>query len=199
MFKPHYTTIPAPSGWTVEVESVNVPLLGILVGVLDFENEVARGDFEDLVTNQAASVRAIYAGGVAPAGATMTAPGGIARNITGVAAAGAANVTEVTITVKDENLDAVAKVHNLDVWLSDDADGEGLTATTASGAVAAKASSGTDLATLVSKKALRVQTKKTGVYVLSITDTAKTAFKVCASINGTAVVLCTLATASYGA
>jgi predicted RecA/RadA family phage recombinase len=114
------------------------------------------------------------------------------------AAAGAANVSEVTVTVKDAAGNTVAAVHNLDLWLSDDADGEGLTGTTASGAVAAKAASGTDLVAYVAKKALRVQTKKTGVYVLSITDTAKTAFKVCGAINGKTVVGVTLATASYG-
>jgi predicted RecA/RadA family phage recombinase len=114
------------------------------------------------------------------------------------AAAGAANVTEVTVTVKDAAGNTVAGVHNLDIWLSDDADGEGLTATTASGTVQAKAASGTVLSALVAKKALRVQTLKTGVFVLEITDTAKTAFKVAASINGKTVVGVTLAAANYG-
>jgi predicted RecA/RadA family phage recombinase len=114
------------------------------------------------------------------------------------AAAGAANVTEVTVTVKDAAGNTVAGVHNLDIWLSDDADGEGLTATTASGTVQAKAASGTVLSALVAKKALRVQTLKTGVFVLEITDTAKTAFKVAASINGRTVVGVTLAAANYG-
>jgi predicted RecA/RadA family phage recombinase len=114
------------------------------------------------------------------------------------AAAGAANVTEVTVTVKDAAGNTVAGVHNLDIWLSDDADGEGLTATTASGTVQAKAASGTVLSVLVAKKALRVQTLKTGVFVLEITDAAKTAFKVAASINGKTVVGVTLAAANYG-
>lgn len=199
MLKAQYTTIPAPAGWTIEVNSVFVPLVGILVGVLDYENEVKKSEFADLVSNQSGSIRGIYAGGVAPAGATMAGPGGVARNLTGSATAGAENVTEVTITVTDENGVAVAKVHNLDVWLSDDADGAGLTATSASGTVAAKASNGVDLQVYSAKKAFRVQTKKTGVYVLSITDSAKTAFKVCATLNGTAKVLMTLATADYGA
>lgn len=114
------------------------------------------------------------------------------------AAAGGANVCEVTITVKDNAGSALAAVWNLDVWLSDDADGEGLTATSASGAVQAKAASGTDLSALVAKKALRVQTKKTGVYVLSITDTAKTAFKVCAQLAAVRATPLVLAGGNYG-
>lgn len=114
------------------------------------------------------------------------------------AAAGAANVTEVTVTVKDAAGNTVADVHNLDLWLSDAASGEELTGTTASGAVAAKAASGTDLVAYVAKKALRIQTLATGVYILSITDTAKTAFKVAASINGKTTVGLTLATGNYG-
>jgi hypothetical protein len=116
------------------------------------------------------------------------------------AAAGGSNVAEVTITVKDGAGNAIAAVHNLDVWLSDAATGAGLTATTASGAVAAKTSSGTDLGTLTTKKALRVQTLATGVYTLSITDTAKTGFYVCASLPGTgkAKVSSQLVTGNYG-
>jgi predicted RecA/RadA family phage recombinase len=114
------------------------------------------------------------------------------------AAAGGSNVTEVTVTVKDAAGNTVAAVHHLDLWLSDDVDGQGLTGTTASGAVAAKAASGTDIVAYVAKKALRVQTLKTGVYILSITDTAKTAFKVAASINGKTTVGLTLATGNYG-
>lgn len=115
-------------------------------------------------------------------------------------AAGAANVCEVTIQAKDANGDNVAHVVPLYVWLSDAATGEGLTGTAASGAVAAKAASGTDLSVLVAKKALLVQTKADGSYVLSITDSAKTAFKVCVqSPNGELPTIDTLETADYGA
>lgn len=99
-------------------------------------------------------------------------------------AAGGSNVSEVTITVKDGNGVAVTTPVIIDVLLSDAATGLGLTATTASGAVAAKSASGTDLSTLVSKKALKVQTLANGTYVLSITDTAKTGFYVVANIPG---------------
>lgn len=132
-------------------------------------------------------------------GSTPVPEAGVPVSATFAYAAGTSNVTEITVTVKDAAGNTVAAVHNLDLWLSDDADGQGLTATTASGAVAAKAASGTDLSTLVAKKALRVQTLKTGVYVLSITDTAKTAFKPAASVAGRTVVGAALAAGNYGA
>ena len=178
-----YQVVSAPDGWTVEVNSADVQLLGVLVD----QSEYNLG-----------ALRAVYSGGLAPAGATITPPGGIAANITGVAADAAANVCEVTITVVDVNGDAVAAVHNMDVWLSDATSGAGLTATTASGTVTAKSASGAVMGTDTSKKALRVQTLATGIFILEITDTAKTAFKVCATLNGKAIVLCTLATADYG-
>lgn len=108
------------------------------------------------------------------------------------------NKTKVTCQLVDIEGTSVSKVMNFDLWLSDATTGAGLTATTASGAVAAGAS-GADIATLTSKKALRVQSNASGVYILSITDTAKTAFKVCAQMpDGEVIVGATLATASYG-
>lgn len=103
---------------------------------------------------------------------------GLAQDVAFSIAAGGSNVCEVTITVKDGLGDTVPFAHNLDVWLSDDNDGEGLTATTASGTVTAKASSGAVFGTYTAKKALRVQTNATGVFVLEITDSAKTGFYV---------------------
>ena len=125
---------------------------------------------------------------------------GQAMTVTTSAAAGGSNVTEVTFTVKDVNGTTMAKPVTLMVFLSDAADGEGLTATSASGTVVAKSASGTDLATLTSKKALLVQTKDNGTYTLAITDTAKTAFYPCADLlNGTGVQVGTvLATGNYG-
>lgn len=113
-------------------------------------------------------------------------------------AAGGSNVSLVTITVKDAAGNAVTGPVDLDITLSDAATGAGLTATTASGAVAAGAS-GVDLATLVSKKALRVQTTAAGVYILSITDSAKTGFYVTAALGGKkAFVSSQLVTGNYG-
>jgi|GEM_PF-3462377 len=116
------------------------------------------------------------------------------------AADGGLNITEVTMTVQDYFGKTLAGVFNMEIWLSDATTGAGLTATTASGAVAAKTSSGADLAVLTTKKALLVQTLATGLYTLSITDTAKTAFKVCARVPGKAatVVGITLASGDYG-
>lgn len=113
-------------------------------------------------------------------------------------AAGSSNVCEITIKVTDYGGTTVADVHNLDIWLSDAATGAGLTATSASGTVAAKAASGVDFQIYSAKKAFRVQTLATGVYILSITDTAKTAFYPCASIAGKTVVGTQLVTGNYG-
>jgi len=138
------------------------------------------------VTSTAAELNAAATGGPA--------------SITFSPAAGSANVCEVTVTIKNAAGATLAGVFNFDLWLSDAATGAGLTATTASGAVAAKASSGADLAVLTTKKAIRVQTLATGIYILSITDTAKTLFYVAAQVPGTGktVVSSQLATGNYG-
>lgn len=115
-------------------------------------------------------------------------------------AAATTNVCEVTITAKDGDGNTVADVVNFDLWLSDAATGAGLTATTASGAVTNKTSSGAVIGTYTAKMALRVQTLATGVFILSITDTAKTGFVVCAQApaNGKTIVGATLTGANYG-
>lgn len=117
------------------------------------------------------------------------------------AAAGAANVCDVTITVKDAAGSTLAGIRNLDVWLSDAATGAGLTAVTASGTVQAKTGEGTDLTALTAKKHLKVQTKAAGTYVLEITDTAKTGFYVCVKnpLTGAPVVSAQLVSGNYGA
>jgi hypothetical protein len=115
-------------------------------------------------------------------------------------APGAANVAEVTITFRNVNGKPVAAGFFY-LFLSDSAQGVGLTAVTASGAVGSKgAVYGTDVFTLVAKKALIVQprTPNNVAYTLSITDAAKTAFKVCVQVGGVPQVVATLATASYG-
>lgn len=133
-------------------------------------------------------------------GAVLVGGVPITTTITFSIAAGGANVSEVTITVKDGSGAAVAGVHHLDVWLSDAASGAGLTGTTASGTVTAKAASGVVLVAYTAKKAIRVQTLATGVFVLEITDTAKTGFYVAAAnpLTGRAAVSSQLVTASYG-
>jgi hypothetical protein len=98
------------------------------------------------------------------------------------AAPGGSNVSLVTIQL-NVNSGALAKPAVLILWLSDSATGIGLTGTTASGAVAA-GSSGADLGDLTSKKCKVVQTDATGKYVLSITDTGKTAFVPAVALPG---------------
>ena len=125
----------------------------------------------------------------------------LAGTVTFAAAAGGANVCEVTITVKEPDGTTIADPHNLDVWLSDAATGTGLTATAASGTVTAKTASGAVLGTYTAKKALRVQTLATGIFILEITDSSKTAYYVCAAEPGLGktTVATVLATADYGA
>jgi hypothetical protein len=119
---------------------------------------------------------------------------------TAVVATDGTNATKVTITIRNANGKPMAQPTNFDLYLSDSAVGQGLTATTASGAVGAKTAgtTGTDLSAYVAKKALYVQSLADGTYVLSITDTVKTAFKVCVGLDELPAVVATLATASYG-
>lgn len=121
-------------------------------------------------------------------------------NIAFAAAAGGANVCEVTITVQDGAGSTLAGIRNLEIWLSDAATGAGLTGTTASGTVTAKTSEGTVLTALTAKKHLIGQTKAAGTFVLEITDTAKTGFYVCAALPGTGIpeVSSQLVTGDYG-
>ena len=123
-----------------------------------------------------------------------------ANSIEVAIAAGAANVCEITLTVADPDGNAIAGTHVVDVWLSDAATGLGLTATSASGTVGVKATTGTEIAAPVAKKSLRVATKSDGTAVISITDTAKTGFYLAASVPGINDTMVTrqLVTSDYG-
>lgn len=115
---------------------------------------------------------------------------------TAAVAAGAANIALVTFTLRNARGDPVP-YGVFEVYLSDSAVGAGLTATAASGAVAAGAA-GADLGTGTAKKHLRVQAGAAGTYILSITDTAKTLFVVCSINDGLPQVHLTLVTGNYG-
>lgn len=119
--------------------------------------------------------------------------------VTGTAAAGSANVTNVTLALKDLLGRAPRNVKSVLIYLSDSSAGVGLTATSASGTVVAGAS-GVDLGDLTTKKAKMVQFTAAGVYVLQITDTAKTGFFVCVDLlNGhPPLVAFALSSANYG-
>ncbi len=139
--------------------------------------------------------------GITASAAELNVTDDIPASVSFVAASAAANVCEVTITVLDAAAVAIAEAFLLDVWLSDAATGVGLTGTSASGTVQAKAASGADLEIVAAKKHLRVQTLATGIYILEITDSAKTAFYVCANVPGTGktAISTVLATDDYGA
>ncbi len=123
----------------------------------------------------------------------------IALTCTFTPATGGANVCNVTIQFQDLQGNNLAQVFEFAWFLSDDAGGNGLTATTARGSVGA-GSAGTDVFGKVSKKAGDALTDNTGKYVLSITDTAKTGFYVCVSNPGTGItnVSAQLQTSNYG-
>lgn len=105
----------------------------------------------------------------------------------------AASVTtdgiEATLTVKDAAGTAIDAIHNLEVWISDDADGSGLTATAASGALTA--ATGTILTALTAKKHVSANTDANGVLTLLLVDSANTAgerFCVRNPVNGKIIV-----------
>lgn len=121
-------------------------------------------------------------------------------SFTFAAAAGATNVANVTITPKDSSGNALTGVRGLEIWLSDDSGGAGLTGTTASGTVTAKSGEGTVLTALTAKKHVKALTKSAGTFVLEITDTAKTGFYVCVlnPVTGQVHASAQLVTGNYG-
>lgn len=100
----------------------------------------------------------------------------------------------------DANADAIAQPVNFDLWLSDADTGAGLTGDAASGNVEAKATKGIVLQAMVAKKALRVQSNASGQFVLSITDSGKHGYRICAQVPGSGlpVVGATLIADDYG-
>ena len=124
---------------------------------------------------------------------------GVPGNATFAIAAGGSNVCEVTITVKDFAGDTLAQCCEYTVFLSDSATSGAHTGTATSGTVTNKSASGLVLATYVAKKSLRVQSLATGVFILEITDTAKTGFYVGVVLpTGRMVMSRQLVTADYG-
>jgi hypothetical protein len=122
------------------------------------------------------------------------------HQLTAKAATDGTNATLVTITLRNA-MGGPGGGKWMRLWLGDTANGIGLTATTASGAVGDKTAgtTGTVMGVLTTKKALLVQTTAAGTYQLSITDTAKTPFYVHAEIDGVLYAnLLHLQTASYG-
>jgi hypothetical protein len=79
---------------------------------------------------------------------------------------------EATFTVLDSAGAAVSGIHTLNVWVSDDTDGSGLTSTAASGALTA--ATGTILTALTAKKHVLANTSSAGVLKLLLVDDANT-------------------------
>jgi len=164
------------------------------------EIDIESGGALKIAGTDVASEVAAISGTTATAG-ELNISDGAPASVSFAYASAAANVSEVTITVKDAAGVAIASPFIFDVWLSDAATGAGLTGTAASGTVTAKAASGVVIATHTAKKALRVQALATGIFILEITDTAKTAFYPCASSPNTGIVQvgAVMASGDYGA
>lgn len=113
-----------------------------------------------------------------------------ANNVTiSYAASGTTDGIEATFTVVDAAGTAIDAIHNLEVYISDDADGSGLTATAASGALTA--ATGTILTALTAKKHVIANTDANGVLTLLLVDSANTAgerFCVRNPLNGKIIV-----------
>ena len=109
------------------------------------------------------------------------------------------NIANVTFQVSDALGNAFSGVFQFDLMLSDAATGLGLTATTASGGIAAAASGGTVIGVLTTSKAVKIQTNASGAFILAITDTSKTGFYPVAFFGAynAAIVGAQLTTASY--
>jgi len=119
-----------------------------------------------------------------------------ALRVSAYAAPGAAGISLISVNIK--RVDGKAGVFNCMLYLSDSAVGAGFTAVTATGATVAGTAGviiGTDL---VAKKAWNIQTDATGLFILSVTDTAKTPFQVIVEIEGRSYPVLLMATASYG-
>lgn len=117
-------------------------------------------------------------GAVSPANVTIS-----------YAASATTDGIEATLTVVDSEGTAIPAIHALDVYVSDDADGSGLTATSASGALTA--ATGTILTAHTAKKHVQANTDANGVLTLLLVDSANTAderFCVISPVNGRAII-----------
>lgn len=85
-----------------------------------------------------------------------------------LAASSTTDGMDITVTMQDSDGDAIAAVHAVEWWISEDAEGEGLTADTYSGDVTI--GTGTELAEDTSKKHFRALTDVNGVMVATAVD-----------------------------
>ena len=123
----------------------------------------------------------------------------VCEKVTVALAAGAANSFDATITAKDKDGVAIAGRQVLEVYVTSDAEGDGLTSTAASGALTA--STGVILTALTAKKHVRLITNAAGVAVLNLVDSAKTQGERIVAVvpnTGRTVVSDATVTATYG-
>jgi len=80
--------------------------------------------------------------------------------------------TECEVAVCNKDGQVIPSIHMLDLYLTDSATGEGVTAVDPTGAVAAKAASGTIIQTATAKKLFKAVTLSTGKFTLQIVDDA---------------------------
>lgn len=166
---------------------------------IPFPEPQQRAIFEKLVDVTADSAELNALDGFTGTPLELNLNAGQVANIVFAYVAGTSNIAEITMTLKDAAGVTVAAARPFLFWLSDAATGAGLTATSASGTVAAKASSGQDMGAITAKKALWFQPLATGVGIIQITDTAKTGFYPCVLLpNGKTVVGTQLVTGNYG-
>lgn len=125
----------------------------------------------------------------------MTAPAATSRGTVGIVGVGipfnfaitnnvgaSSNIANVNFQLQDIYGNPILGVFNFHLMLSDSATGAGLTATTASGGIAAVSTFGNILDALVASKMVIAQTNASGLFELAITDTAKTGFYPCAQL-----------------
>lgn len=124
-----------------------------------------------LVTATAAEINILD--GVTSTAAELNALDNAATNVTiAYAASATTDGIEATYTVKDAAGATLAAMHVLHCHISDDSDGNGLTATAASGALTAD--TGTILTVLTAKKHVIATTASSGILKLLLVDSANT-------------------------
>lgn len=118
-----------------------------------------------------------------------------ATSYTVTALAGASNVSTITVTAKDANGNTITGVRYFDLYTTSDAAGTTVSSAAYSGTLVA--TTGTIIATITAKHVFRCATDANGVFVGSLTDTAKTADYIAVPnpINAGAIVS---AAAAYG-
>ena len=111
---------------------------------------------------------------------------GVARGLTFTPAPGISEHCSVTLQVVDAYGNDVAESLIFPVWLSDAATGIGLAAAAPDGinVLATAPANGVDIGILFAAKALLIQTKADGSYILDIYDAAGQVFYVAATIPG---------------